>query len=78
MNIQNLRERNNQLLNSDIKYQKIAKLLKYDDCFFRISIETAYEILSDLGYNNEEIPSIYTSLISDKEYVKNYIYKIKK
>ena len=73
MNIQILREQNNKLLNTDVKYQKIAQLLKHDDCFFKIAIETAYQILKDLGYKDEEIPSIYDSLISTNEYVKQYI-----
>lgn len=79
MNIEKLREINNKLLGSDIKYQKIALLLEYDDCFFKISIETAYQILSDLGFKNEEIKDIYSQLISEDEYKKNYQkYKIKK
>lgn len=78
MNIQMVRKRNDELLYTDIKYQKIAELLKYDDCFFKISIETAYQILSDLGYNKADIYSIYLSLISDTEYKKIYEkYKVK-
>lgn len=73
MDIQTLREQNNKLLNKDIKYQKIAQFLKFDDCFFQISIETAYQILKDLGYNEEQIPSIYNNLISTNEYIKKYI-----
>ena len=72
MNIQTLREKNNKLLNTDVKYQKIAQLLKYDDCFFRISIETAYKILADLGYKNEKIPFIYNDLISINQYIKRF------
>ena len=72
MNIQTLREKNNKLLNTDVKYQKIAQLLKYDDCFFRISIETAYQILEDLGYKDEKIPFIYNDLISINQYIKGF------
>ena len=72
MNIQTLREKNNTLLNKDEKYQKIAQLLKYDDCFFRISIETAYKILEDLGYKDEKIPFIYSDLISINQYIKRF------
>ena len=72
MNIQTLREKNNKLLNKDEKYQKIAQLLKYDDCFFRISIETAYKILEDLGYKDEKIPFIYSDLISINQYIKRF------
>lgn len=79
MNIQKLREINNNLIETDEKYKKIALLLEYDDCFFKISINTAYQILNDLGFNEEEIPSIYSKLISEEEYSKVYLkYHIQK
>ena len=79
MNIVKLREINNNLLGNDVKYQKIALLLEHDDCFFRISMETAYQLLKDLGFKDEEVIGIYMQLISEDEYKKNYQkYKINK
>lgn len=79
MNIQKLREINNKLIDKDEKYKKIALLLEYDDCFFKISKITAYQILNDLGFSEEEIPNIYSKLISGEEYEKIYLkYHIKK
>lgn len=79
MNIQKLREINNKLIGTDEKYDKIALLLEHDDCFFKISITTAYQILNDLGFNEDEIPNIYFKLISEEEYSKVYLkYRIQK
>ena len=79
MNIVKLREINNNLLENDVKYQKIALLLEHDDCFFRISMETAYQLLKDLGFKDDEVIGIYMQLISEDEYKKNYQkYKINK
>ena len=72
MNIQKLREINDKLIEKDEKYKKISLLLEYDDCFFKISLETAYQILSDLGFSDEELPKIYSKLISEEEYTKVY------
>lgn len=77
MNIKVLREINSKLLDRDDKYKNIALLLEYDDCFFRISIDTAYQMLSDLGFDKEQIPDMYIQLISEDEYRKKYLkYKI--
>lgn len=73
MNIQVLRDKNNQLLGTHPKYEQIAALLAYDDCFFRIAIETSYQILRDLGFAEEEIPNIYATLINVEEYQKQFV-----
>lgn len=79
MNIQKLREINNKLIEKDEKYKKIALLLEYDDSFFKMSLNTAYQILNDLGFSEEEIPNIYSKLISEEEYTKVYMkYHIQK
>ena len=74
-------EINNKLLtkyeqenNKDKVYRhKIIKaLLTNKNCFFEMSIEDAYNILDDLGYKEEEMKGIYTSLVNSEEY-KKYI-----
>jgi hypothetical protein len=70
-----LNERINTLLNNSNndneaqkKYFLIKTLLNDDDCFFKIPIEIAFSILSDLGYNEEESTAIYNKLISSDNY----------
>ena len=42
----------------------IKNLLGDNNCFFKISIEEAYSILTDLEYNENEVKDIYMKLIS--------------
>ena len=65
--------KNNELLK---KYQSgekrekqliIAKFLKSKDCFFKVRIEEAYNILKDLEFDNYE--EIYLNLISYDSYI---------
>lgn len=75
--IKKLRCLNKSLIN---KYQKdlellkkqllIEKILKDDECFFRIKIETAYSILKDLEIPSTDIDSVYMELIDEKNYKK--------
>lgn len=62
------------------KYQKdevalkkqllIEKLLKDDNCFFKMKIETAYSILKDLNIDSDDIDNIYMELIDKKKLKK--------
>lgn len=50
------------------KYCLIFKLLKDDDCFFKISKEDAYQLLCHLGVENPQ--KYYLELISVDNYKK--------
>lgn len=45
------------------RYLLIRKMLNEEDLFFKININTAYNILKDLGFNKEDSLSIYQQLI---------------
>ena len=51
--------------NSSLKerYLLIRKMLNEEDLFMKININTAYNILKDLGFNKEDALSIYQELI---------------
>lgn len=73
--IEKLREVNEKLINTYInnedilkKQLLIKKLLKEKDCFFKIDIETAYSILTDLEISESDLRSIYMELIDIKNY----------
>ena len=75
--IKKLRSLNKSLINkyqNDLELLKkqllIEKILKDDECFFRIKIETAYSILNDLDIPSNEIDSVYMELIDKKNYKK--------
>lgn len=64
-----LREQCESLKENDVrKYSLIESILKDDMCFFKMSIETSYSILTDLGYNKEELKKVYLKLINEDEY----------
>lgn len=76
--IKKLRSLNKSLINkyqNDLELLKkqllIEKILKDDECFFRIKIETAYSILNDLDIPSNEIDSVYMELIDKKNYKKD-------
>lgn len=48
------------------RYILIRKMLNEDDLFFKININTAYNILKDLGFNKEDSLNIYQELINSK------------
>lgn len=72
--IKQLRDKANLLLKSsnndinNIKLSIIKKILEDDTCFFKMTIDEAYNILSDLGYTEDEIKSIYKTMISSEKY----------
>ncbi len=45
------------------RYILIRKMLNEEDLFFKININTAYNILKDLGFNKEDSLNIYQQLI---------------
>lgn len=45
------------------RYLLIRKMLNEEDLFMKININTAYNILKDLGFNKEDALSIYQELI---------------
>jgi len=49
------------------KYILIQKILNDNNCFPKIDIETAYSILRDLNFEEEELKNIYKELINVKE-----------
>lgn len=76
--IKKLRSLNKSLINkyqNDLELLKkqllIEKILKDDECFFRIKMETAYSILNDLDIPSNEIDSVYMELIDKKNYKKD-------
>lgn len=73
--LQKVREVTNRLLLSEnISKEKkqrlelISNILKDDQCFFKIDVDTAYNIIRDLGFSHEETKSIYKELISSKNF----------
>ena len=74
--INKLREINNKLIlkykleNNNMKLLKqrvINELLANDNCFLEIPIETAYNILSDLEFKQDEIKNVYLKLTEPKK-----------
>lgn len=49
-----------------LKQKIIGKLLNNDNCFFEIPIETAYMMLTDLGYKKSELKDVYLKLTEPK------------
>lgn len=47
------------------KYELILNILNDDDCFKKMKTETAYKLLKDLKYEDDEINKIYDSIIFD-------------
>lgn len=50
------------------KYQTIANILKNDNCFFEMDIESAYSILKDLNVKESDINKVYLDLIKIENY----------
>jgi hypothetical protein len=68
-----LRNKNNVLLKKfklennkplEEKHNLIATLLSHNNCFFKLPMDIAFNILSDLGYNNQQCLEIYKQLVS--------------
>ena len=73
--LQKVREVTNRLLLSEsisaekkIRLELIKNILKDDQCFFKIDVDTAYKIIRDLGFSHEETIGIYKELISSKNF----------
>ncbi len=69
--INNLRNICNDLVNNSKnieekkKYELILKILKDDSCFYKISIDDAFNILEDLKIPKDKLESTYISLVSN-------------
>ena len=48
----------------------IASMLEDEQCFFKLDMNTALSILTNLGYSNEERLNIYKKLTSFEEFKK--------
>ena len=48
------------------KFELIKNILSDDDCFFKMDIDTACNIIKDLGFNKEDTIKIYKELINSK------------
>ena len=51
------------------KHLLIAKLLKDQQCFLKMNIETSYALLRELNIPEEEIKEKYQELIDSSNYV---------
>jgi|GEM_PF-910422 len=74
-NIQELQKLNNALIKKhanspELKARQllIKKLLSDPQCFFKISIETAFALLKDLGIDEAERKNVYSVLISHSNF----------
>jgi hypothetical protein len=48
----------------------IKKILEDDACFFKLEKDDAYIILDDIGVKKDEIPNVYSLIISYDEFKK--------
>lgn len=64
--IEKLRELAQKNISKDKKYELIYNILKDEDCFKKMNIKTAYSILYDLGFKENEIKQIYNEIIFEK------------
>ena len=55
------------------KYQLIEEMLKNNQCFFELDIETSYAILRDLGFKEDDLQKVYSLLIDPSNYQNNNI-----
>lgn len=77
--LKTLRSQNNLLLKKfklegnkelETKHNLISTLLSRDDCFFKMSMDTAFNILFDLGYDQQQSFEIYKQLICIENFKK--------
>lgn len=55
------------------KYQLIEEMLKNNQCFFELDIETSYAILRDLGFKEDDLEKVYSLLIDSSNYQNDNI-----
>ncbi len=48
------------------KYKLIYDILNDNECIKKMNIKTAYSILSDLGFKDDEIDKVYNKIIFEK------------
>lgn len=68
--IEQVRDINYKKLNTEgnKKYEIINEIIKDDNCFFNMKIETALSILHDLGYSSSDAKDLYYKLVSLDSY----------
>lgn len=55
------------------KYQLIEEMLKNNQCFFELDIETSYAILRDLGFKEDDLEKVYSLLMDPSNYQNDNI-----
>lgn len=53
----------NNTIEEKTKYELIFKILEDKDCFKKMDIKTAYNLLEDLNFNSDEVKNIYNEII---------------
>ena len=48
-------------------------MLKNNQCFFELDIETSYAILRDLGFKEDDLEKVYSLLIDPSNYQNDNI-----
>lgn len=52
--------------NDKNKYELINNILNDKNCFKKMNIKTAYSILSDLGFKDDELNRVYNEIVLEK------------
>ncbi len=60
-----LESTNNDDNDSEKLYKKVLQILKVERCFELMDAETAFNILLDLGFNQEEAMFVYKKIIEE-------------
>lgn len=48
------------------KYELIRNILNDKNCFKKMNIKTAYSILFDLGFNDDELDQVYNKIMLEE------------
>ena len=59
-----LKSRCNKMLNINKKFEHIKDILEEEDCFNKIDVKTALNLLTDLGYDEKMAYAMFEILIS--------------
>lgn len=58
----------NRTIEEKKKLEIIRKILEDEQCFFKMDIDTAYNLIRELGFSHNDALTIYKELISSKNY----------
>ncbi len=75
--IRKLLEEKEKTITTDLDKEKIENLkfiLKEDDAFFKLDLETSLGILSYLGIKEDKLKELYFELVSPNEFMNNKQY----